>query len=46
MFFSAGDILIGCINDDNNYLFGPELDCFDKKVHIDMLGDGNFYLMK
>jgi len=46
MFFSAGDILIGCINDDNNYLFGPELDCFDKKVSIDILGDGNFYLMK
>jgi putative sugar O-methyltransferase len=46
MFFSAGDILIGCINDDNNYLFGPELDCFDKKVQIDILGDGNFYLMK
>ena len=44
--FSAKDILIGCVDDDNNCLLGSRVECFEKRVPIDVLGDGNFYLLK
>lgn len=45
-FFSADDILIGCIDDVNNYLMRSKEYFFEQKIPINVLGDGNFYLLK
>jgi hypothetical protein len=44
-FFNANNILIGCIDDENNYLINNPNHLFDKKESIKVLGDGNLYLM-
>tara|TARA_B110000977_G_C11083698_1_gene493779 strand:- start:1396 stop:2331 length:936 start_codon:yes stop_codon:yes gene_type:complete len=44
-FFKAKNILIGCIDDENNYLTNNLDHSFKKKETIKVLGDGNLYLM-
>ncbi|MDC0273005.1 putative sugar O-methyltransferase [bacterium] len=45
-FFSAKNILVSCIEDQNNFIINRKHPFYEHKVSIEVLGERNFYLMK
>jgi hypothetical protein len=45
-FFSAENILVSCVDDENNHIVNNESCSFDYKESITVLGGKNFYFMK
>jgi hypothetical protein len=45
-FFSAQNILVSCIDDQNNFIINTEIPFYNHKISIKVLGSQNYYLVK
>lgn len=45
-FFSAQNILVSCIEDQNNFIIDNDHPFYDHKISINVLGSHNYYLVK
>jgi putative sugar O-methyltransferase len=45
-FFSAQNVLVSCIDDENNFIINTDHPFYDHKVPIKVLGSENYYLVK